>query len=55
MPLGFNLATLTEILFQNFLTGVLVAYLFGQTQAITASLSTRYVTDSESASPRPHG
>lgn len=30
MPLGFNLATLTEILFQNFLTGVVAANLFGQ-------------------------
>jgi hypothetical protein len=28
MPLGFNLATLSEILFQNFLTGVVAAYLF---------------------------
>ena len=29
MPLGFNLATLTEILFQNVLTGTVAAYLFG--------------------------
>jgi hypothetical protein len=29
MPLGFNLATLTEILFQNVLTGVVAAGLFG--------------------------
>jgi hypothetical protein len=29
MPLGFNLATLTEILFQNMLTGVVAASLFG--------------------------
>jgi hypothetical protein len=29
MPMGFNLATLTEVLFQNFLTGVVAAYLFG--------------------------
>lgn len=29
MPLGFNLATLTEILFQNFLTGVVAAWLLG--------------------------
>jgi hypothetical protein len=29
MPLGFNLATLAEILLQNFLTGVVAAYLFG--------------------------
>jgi hypothetical protein len=29
MPLGFNLATLTEVLFQNFLTGVVAANLFG--------------------------
>jgi hypothetical protein len=28
MPLGFNLATLTEIFFQNFLTGVVAANLF---------------------------
>ncbi len=28
MPLGFNLATLTEIFFQNFLTGLVAAYLF---------------------------
>lgn len=28
MPLGFNLATLTELLFQNFLTGVVAVYLF---------------------------
>ena len=34
MPLGFNLATLTEILLQNFLTGVVAAYLFGTKQAI---------------------
>jgi hypothetical protein len=27
MPLGFNLATLTELFFQNFLTGVVAAYL----------------------------
>ncbi len=33
MPLGFNLATLTEILFQNFLTGVVVAHLFGPKRA----------------------
>ncbi len=30
MPLGFNLATLTELLFQNFPTGVVAAYLFSQ-------------------------
>ncbi len=29
MPLGFNMATLAELFFQNFLTGVVVAYLFG--------------------------
>jgi hypothetical protein len=29
MPLGFNLATLTELFFQNFLTGVVAAYLYG--------------------------
>jgi hypothetical protein len=29
MPLGFNLATLTEVFFQNFLTGVVAASLFG--------------------------
>ena len=29
MPLGFNLATLTEILFQNVLTGAVAANLFG--------------------------
>src|SRR5579859_1567037 len=29
MPLGFNLATLAEILLQNFLTGVVAAWLFG--------------------------
>jgi hypothetical protein len=34
MPLGFNLATLTEILLQNFLTGVVAAYLFGIKPAI---------------------
>ncbi len=28
MPLGFNLATLTEIFFQNFLTGIVAANLF---------------------------
>ncbi len=28
MPFGFNLATLTEILFQNILTGIIVTYLF---------------------------
>jgi hypothetical protein len=28
MPLGFNLATLTEIFFQNFLTGLVAAYLY---------------------------
>jgi hypothetical protein len=28
MPIGFNLATLTEIFFQNFLTGVVAALLF---------------------------
>jgi hypothetical protein len=32
MPLGFNLATLTEILFQNVLTGVVAASLFGSKQ-----------------------
>lgn len=32
MPLGFNLATLTEILFQNMLTGVVAANLFGAKQ-----------------------
>lgn len=30
MPLGFNLATLTELLFQNFPTGVVAAYLFSE-------------------------
>ena len=30
MPLGFNLATLTELLCQNFPTGVVAAYLFGE-------------------------
>jgi hypothetical protein len=34
MPLGFNLATLTEIFFQNFLTGVVAAYLFGVNQSL---------------------
>ena len=33
MPLGFNLATLTEILFQNVLTGVVAASLFGSKRA----------------------
>ncbi len=33
MPLGFNLATLTEMFFQNFLTGVMAAYIFGTKQA----------------------
>jgi hypothetical protein len=28
MPLGFNLATLAELLLQNFPTGVVAAYLF---------------------------
>ena len=28
MPLGFNLATLTEIFFQNFLTGIVAANVF---------------------------
>lgn len=32
MPLGFNLATLTELLFQNVLTGVVAANLFGSKQ-----------------------
>ena len=32
MPLGFNLATLTEVFFQNFLTGVVAAYLYGTRQ-----------------------
>ena len=32
MPLGFNLATLTEMLFQNVLTGVVAANLFGSKQ-----------------------
>jgi uncharacterized integral membrane protein len=32
MPLGFNLATLTELLFQNALTGVVAASLFGSKQ-----------------------
>jgi len=32
MPLGFNLATLTEILFQNVLTGTVAASLFGAKQ-----------------------
>jgi hypothetical protein len=32
MPLGFNLATLTEILFQNVLTGIVAAGLFGAKQ-----------------------
>ncbi|NOH02830.1 MAG: hypothetical protein HND47_13140 [Chloroflexi bacterium] len=27
MPIGFNLATITELLFQNFLTGILAAYI----------------------------
>jgi hypothetical protein len=53
MPLGFNLATLAEILCQNFLTGVVVAYLFGAKQATTESRSTLYVTESEAASPQP--
>lgn len=30
MPLGFNLATLTEVFFQNFLTGIVAANLLGQ-------------------------
>jgi hypothetical protein len=29
MPLGFNLATLAEIMFQNVLMGIVAAYLFG--------------------------
>jgi hypothetical protein len=32
MPLGFNLATLTEMLFQNVLTGIVAAYLYGTRQ-----------------------
>ncbi len=32
MPLGFNMATLAEIFLQNFLTGVVAAYLFGRKQ-----------------------
>ncbi len=33
MPLGFNLATLTEVFLQNFLTGVVAAALLGSRQA----------------------
>lgn len=29
MPLGFNLATLTELFFQNFLTGIVATYIYG--------------------------
>jgi len=32
MPLGFNLATLAEIFFQNFLTGLVAAYFYGTKQ-----------------------
>jgi hypothetical protein len=32
MPLGFNMATLTEIFFQNFPTGIVAAYLYGTKQ-----------------------
>jgi hypothetical protein len=34
MPLGFNLATLTEIFFQNFLTGIVAANLYGTKHTI---------------------
>ena len=34
MPLGFNLATLTELFLQNFLTGVVAARLYTQTSAL---------------------
>ncbi len=37
MPLGFNVATLAEILCQNFLTGVVVAYLFGKKHVMPES------------------
>ena len=30
MPLGFNMATITEIFFQNFLTGIVAAYFYKQ-------------------------
>ncbi len=36
MPLGFNLATLAELLFQNFPTGIVAAYLLGDKQATAA-------------------
>jgi hypothetical protein len=35
MPLGFNLATLTEVFFQNFLTGVVAASLFGMKSPVS--------------------
>lgn len=37
MPLGFSLATLAELFFQNFLAGVVVAYLFGKKNATVVS------------------
>jgi hypothetical protein len=36
MPLGFNLATLTELFLQNFLTGVVAARLYTQTSALAS-------------------
>jgi hypothetical protein len=42
MPMGFNLATMTEILFQNFLTGVVAANLILPKEAIrSAKLATQ--------------
>jgi hypothetical protein len=44
MPLGFNLATLTEVFFQNFLTGIVAAYLFKpkDTQLATHGISRQW-------------
>ena len=36
MPLGFNLATLTELFLQNFLKGVVAARLYTQTSALAS-------------------
>ena len=38
MPLGFNLATLTELFLQNFLTGVVAARLYKVSPALPSSL-----------------
>jgi hypothetical protein len=37
MPLGFNLATLTEVFFQNFLTGIVAVNLFTPKETIRAA------------------